>query len=122
MRLAGPVVAGALALVACSKNENGDSAPAVIGDDDTVRCLLPGMKAFEPVCRRETAQGPDGPIWILRHPDGGFRRFVLMDKGMRIAAADGTQEVSAKQRGPDLEVRVSNDRYLFAAAANAPLR
>lgn len=117
-----------LALAACSKEESGDAAvkaeaaPAEAKEDNRIRCALAGSKEFEPTCTREVASGPDGPIWIVRHPDGGFRRFVLLDKGMRIATADGAAEVQAQQRGPDLEVRVANDRYLFTAAADAPIR
>ena len=118
----------ATALAACSKEEGGDpaakaeAAPAEAKEDNRIRCALAGGKEFAPTCTREVTSGPDGPTWILRHPDGGFRRFVLLDKGMRIATADGAAEVRAQQRGPDLEVRVGDDRYLFAAAADAPIR
>ena len=59
---------------------------------------------------------------IVRHPDGGFRRFVLIDGGTRIATADGVAEVQAMRVGPDLEVTVGQDRYRFPAAQKPDAR
>lgn len=128
MRALGLLLVGIWSLVGCSKATDGDpkakaeAAPAEVKEDNRIRCQVSGMKDFAPVCTRERASGPDGPIWIIRHPDGGFRRFVLLDKGMRIATADGAEEVKAEQRGAFLEVRVADDRYLIAAAAHDPIR
>ena len=128
MRRAAVIGLAVAALAACSKEESGDpaakaaAAPAQAKEDNRIRCAIAGSEEFAPTCTREVASGPDGPIWIVRHSDGGFRRFVLLDKGMRIATADGAAEVQARQRGPDLEVQVGTDRYLFAAAADAPIR
>ncbi len=85
-------------------------------DLTTLPQLLDGAKAFAPACTREVTKGPDGETWIVRHPDGGFRRFVLIEGGSRIATADGAEEVRAERVGADLEVRVAGNRYLFPAA------
>lgn len=112
----------AMTLAACSGGEEGTraepdgSAAAAAAPEDRVRCALAGGTTFEANCTREIAQGPDGEIWIVRHPDGAFRRFVLIDEGRRIATADGADEVHARRQGADLEVRVLSDRYLFPAA------
>jgi hypothetical protein len=122
MRAAG-VLLLAMALAACSRGEEArqDAAAtkrttAAQPQDSRVRCAPAGAKDFTPDCMREVAKGPDGEVWIIRHPDGGFRRFVLIEEGRRIATADGSEEVKAHRVGPDLEVRVGNDRYLFPAA------
>ena len=89
-------------------------------EDDSVRCALGGAKDFAPDCTREVTKGPDGETWIVRHPDGGFRRFVLIENGARIASADGADEVRAERVGADLEVRVAGERYRFPAAPETP--
>ena len=113
----------AAALTACSRGDDtaADGASPSAGvnaarQEDRVRCALQGAEAFEAVCTRELAEGTDGEVWVIRHPDGGFRRFVLIDTGRRIATADGAEEVIASRQGPDLEVRVARDRYRFPAA------
>jgi len=110
-------------LGACSRGEQASGTAAQDGAapaDDRVRCALGGAKDFAPDCTREVTKGPDGEVWIVRHPDGGFRRFVLIDNGARIATADGADEVQAERVGADLEVRVAGERYRFPAAPEAP--
>jgi hypothetical protein len=111
------------ALAACSRGEQASGSAAkeaAMPEDNHVRCALGGAKNFAPDCTREIAKGPDGETWIVRHPDGGFRRFVLIDNGARIATADGADEVQAERIGADLEVRVAGERYRFPAAPATP--
>jgi hypothetical protein len=110
----------AAALAACSRGADGKSAVTPAGGEDRVRCALHGAGELQPDCIREVGKGPDGEIWTIRQPDGGFRRFVLIDHGTRIATADGAQEVTAHRVGADLEVRVADERYAFPAAPDAP--
>jgi hypothetical protein len=112
-------------LTACSKGEEAkDSAttkPAAIAEqaEPPIPCALAGAQDFKPDCTREISQDPDGEVWTIRHPGGGFRRFVLIDKGTRIATADGADEVRTQRVGSELEVRVGLDRYRFPAAPEA---
>jgi hypothetical protein len=119
---AGAAVLALAALAACSRGTPGERADA--GPDapheDRVRCALDGARDFSPVCLRDVSQGPDGELWVIHHPDGGFRRFVLIDKGTRIATADGAEEVQTDRIGKDLEVRVAGNRYLFPVASPEP--
>ena len=120
MRQAGALVLAA-ALAACGVGEQGnDEADRAGGAQaaDRVRCAIAGAD-IAPICSREISQGPDGEVWVIRHPDGAFRRFVLIDGGARIATADGAEEVQADRTGADLEVRVAGNRYLFPAAAES---
>jgi hypothetical protein len=106
-----------LALAACSRGEdagNGGAGKQAAGDP--IRCAIGGAQAFASDCTREVDSGPDGEVWVISHPDGSFRRFVLIDGGTRIATADGADEVQAERVGADLEVRVAGNRYLFPAA------
>jgi hypothetical protein len=110
-------------LAGCSSKqpEKGSAtAEQAASPDDSIRCALGGAKDFAPDCTREVTKGPDGETWIVRHPDGGFRRFVLIDNGARIATADGADEVQAERVGADLEVRVAGERYRFPAAPETP--
>ena len=115
----GAAIIAALALAGCSRSQSpdDDDASRSAATRDRVRCAIGGANAFKPDCTREIAQGPDGEVWVIHQPGGGFRRFVLIDGGTHIAAADGAEEVRAERVGPDLEVRIAGDRYLFPAGA-----
>ncbi|MEO7247649.1 MAG: hypothetical protein ABIW31_04275 [Novosphingobium sp.] len=113
-----------LSLSSCSKSGagtagEGQSAPAAEKTDNHVPCALGGAAQFAPVCTRDQLHQGDKEIWVLHHPDGGFRRFQIIANGTRIATADGAFEVQAKRMGGDLEVRVGDDRYRFPAAPEA---
>jgi hypothetical protein len=90
-------------------------------EDTSVACALAGAKTFGRTCTRELSRDDVGEVWIVRHPDGGFRRFVLIDGGTRIATADGDKEVATERIGGELEVRVEGDRYRFPAAPEATI-
>ena len=92
------------------------SETAVAPEDTSVACALAGAKTFGRTCTRDISRDDVGEVWIVRHPDGGFRRFVLIDGGTRIATADGDKEVATQRVGGKLEVRVEGDRYRFPAA------
>ncbi len=125
-----------LLLAACSKGEEAqqaavsgeapDKTAEAVAEDDTLPCALAKAKDFRPVCKIDKAQANGKDLWIVRHPDGGFRRFVIVEQqdGAHIGAADGAFEVQTKRVGPNLEVKVGEDRYLFAAtpepATSAP--
>lgn len=114
------VLLGALALPACSKERRdpvaeATAAAAAAGQKaDLVPCAIKDEKPKD--CAREITAGPDGPVWIIRRSDGGFRRFVLIDNGTRIATADGAQEVRTKRNPESLEVFVADEYYRFADA------
>lgn len=117
-----------LLLAACSKGAAGSSSATVAEqnevaapEDNHVPCALGGAKEFTPVCTREIAQVDGKEMWTIRGPNGGFRRFQIIDNGTRIATADGAWEVQAARVGAELEVRVGDDAYRFPAAPEAPV-
>lgn len=108
-----------LALAAC-----GQSAPGTVTAQETdqavtksIPCALDGAAEFKPVCTVEETTADKQIYWIVRHPDGGFRRFEMIDNGTRIATADGADEVEMTREGAEFIVKAGQDRYRFPAAA-----
>jgi hypothetical protein len=62
-----------------------------------------GDAAFASACTVEQAQGSDGLILTVRHPDGAFRRLLVTQDGRGVIAADGA------------EVALGGDRYRLLA-------
>lgn len=123
MRLTGAMLA-LLALSACSgageseAADGQDSAPAAQAPagDETIECALAGGQWFLPECVVERAEEDGAQILIVRHPDGGFRRFELLTDGRGLAVADGSVEaVTEVYEGTRLDVSVGADRYRFPA-------
>lgn len=115
---------GGLALAIVLAGCSSGAAPKQAAGAEHIACALAGAQAFAPDCaieRLSKAQDGDDVV-IVRHPDGGFRRFVLIDGGTHIATADGVAEVQAVIVGPDLEVTVGQDRYRFPAAQKSDAR
>ncbi|MBK6801773.1 MAG: hypothetical protein IPG83_09905 [Novosphingobium sp.] len=108
-----------LALAAC-----GDAGTAAQGESEggsksafkTLPCALGEAKDFAPVCKVEEQSVEGQTIWIVWHPDGGFRRFQMIDNGTRIATADGADEVGMTRDGAEFIVQAGPDRYRFPAA------
>lgn len=123
MRISSPALLSLLLLAACSKGDEAQQVvasggdPEAVAEDDILPCALAKAKDFRPFCKIDKAQADGKELWIVRHPDGGFRRFVIVEQkdGAHIGAADGVFEVQTRRVGPNLEVKVGDDRYLFAA-------
>ncbi|WP_245978563.1 hypothetical protein [Aurantiacibacter xanthus] len=97
----------ALSLAGCG-SANGDELPegAVM-----VECAVGGAGSFAPDCSMELHEDADGRIAILRHPDGGFRRFQLGVPGEGLITADGMEQAEVVPGDGMVEVRVGADRY-----------
>lgn len=96
-----------LALTACS------SEPEV--PRDLIECALGGSGAFEKVCEVERSKGAEGLELTVRHPDGGFRRFVVTSDGSGVAVADGAEPAVVSVGEGSIEVTVGADRYRLPA-------
>ena len=105
--------AGALLLAACSQAATEEAATA--DADDMIECAVGGAAAFERLCAVERTQAEGAPILVVRHPDGGFRRFEVMSDGTGLATADGAEPASVTLREDGIEVAVATDRYRFPA-------
>ena len=98
-----------LVLVACAGEE-------AASESANVECALSGAAGFAPDCTMERQDVDGQRLLIVRHPDGGFRRFELGVPGRGIITADGMEQ-AAVDRGEGLvEVRVGADRYRLPVA------
>ncbi|MEG3085152.1 hypothetical protein U1707_15990 [Sphingomonas sp. PB2P12] len=75
-----------------------------------------GDAAFAPTCTIEQAQGKDGLILTIRHPDGAFRRLLVTQDGRGVIAADGAEVANVTVTGADgIEVALGGNRYRLPA-------
>lgn len=101
-----------LLLVACAP-EAGESPPP--DADDLIECALAGAGPFARDCAVEQIGEPGARTLVVRHPDGGFRRFEVLTDGRGLASADGADQARIAVRGEGIEVSVGADRYRFPA-------
>jgi hypothetical protein len=125
MRSASPIIAVTLLLAACGDagapgRENTDAGPAK--GAALIACATDGSREWERACTVEKTQGADGPILVVRGPDGGFRRLAITSDGRGVIAADGAEQALVTPAGEGLiEVAIGNDRYrLPATVKSAP--
>lgn len=80
-----------------------------------ISCAVDGVRELADVCAVERVE-KDGKLeLVVRHPEGGFRRFEVVSDGRGVAVADGADEAVVKLQGNTLDVRVGEDRYRFPA-------
>lgn len=116
------VLLATLSLCACSKDdaealrdaENEAAEQAAL--DGKVECALAGAASFERSCTTERIAGTNGQILMIRHADGGFRRFRILTDGRGLAPADGFDETKIKliENGM-IEVSSGDDKYRLPA-------
>ena len=100
----------ALVLGACSKAPSEAAPPKVAEGDEHIECALgPGM-GFVRDCAIERSR--DGGVYrmIVRHPDGGFRRFEV-GADNAIVVSDGADPAQVSLTGAVAGVTVGEDRY-----------
>lgn len=115
-------MAMALSLAACGGNsaedlknaeDDVDEAAAL---DGKIECALAGSQAFQRNCTTEQIASNDGKILVIRHPDGGFRRFNILTDGRGLAPADGFDETKISLLSDGIiEVSSGDDRYRLPA-------
>lgn len=104
-----------MVLAGCSSG----SAPAAAEGDEKVACAIGKDAQFAPVCALERAERAGEQLYIVHHPDGGFRSFTVLANGAGLASADGADPAQQAIAGGLLEVRVGEDRYRFPFKAKA---
>ncbi|MFV0645951.1 MAG: hypothetical protein ACK5NN_15895 [Sphingomonadaceae bacterium] len=105
-----------LILAGCS----GENTPAAQTDDSAVRidCAIGPGAVFAPDCVVDRVEKDGQTILVVRNGDGGFRRFIQLDDGRGVGAADGADAVARSYENGILEVTVGEDRYRFPASVN----
>jgi len=81
-----------------------------------IECALAGSDAFELVCTTEQISASDGTTLVIRHPDGGFRRFNILTDGRGLAPADGFDETRIRVLDDSsIELSSGDDKYRLPA-------
>ena len=100
-------------VAACS-----DPAPEIATEGgDVVECALNGAEVFAPDCRLLELPATEGHAWMIRHPDGGFRRVERSDIPGGYITGDGSIEASAVIENGYTILTIDNDRYRWAVDA-----
>ncbi len=114
--------AALLLVTACGMPDNGvlaeaeESAASQAADDGRIECAINGDTNFSNGCRSERLSGENGVTLIVRHPDGGFRRFKVLTDGRGLEAADGSEKARIEIVEDDkILVSVGSDKYLMPA-------
>ena len=111
--------AASIAIVGCgeeSANQVGGGASSA----NRIECALAGSNSFERACSTETMPGEKGKMLVVRHPDGGFRRFNILTDGRGLAPADGFDDTAINLIGGGMiEVSSGDDKYRLPADIKA---
>ena len=83
--------------------------------DSLIECALAGAVTFARDCAVEQVREGGSLMLVVRHPDGGFRRFDVLTDGHGLATADGADQAQVAVHGAGIEVAVGPDRYRFPA-------
>ncbi len=103
----------ALTLAACG--------PADIADEgEAISCAVGGADAFTADCRLVREQADGRPAFIVRHPDGAFRRLVTSADGQNLEAADGAETSQSALKDGRFEVILGGDRYVIPLRTDGP--
>lgn len=113
-------------LAGCENNSNSDpqtesEQAKQAANEGKVECALAGSEQFERQCVTEQITTPDSVLLVLRHPDGGFRRFNVVTDGRGLTAADGFDEtrISLLSDGM-IELTSGDDKYRLPAQIKNP--
>lgn len=99
-------------LAACAQEAPEASAADA---DDRIACAVGGAAEFARACQVERTEADGTAILVVRHPNGGFRRFEVMRDGTGLATADGAEQAEVTLLEQGIEVAVGSDRYRFPA-------
>lgn len=98
-------------------------------DDNLIECALGGSEAFLRECLVELTERSWQSMFVIHHPDGGFRRFDVMNEGagedseggepLTLETSDGADQALIEVTGEQMLVVVADDRYLFPADLTA---
>jgi len=81
-------------------------------DDGLLNCAVGAAATLSRVCSVERQESDRGLILTVRHPDGGFRRLLVIKDGRGVVAADGAQPAQVTLVGAnEIEVALGDDIY-----------
>jgi hypothetical protein len=114
-------------VASCSKQDDRkmvkseEKAAMQAEDDGKIECALAGADKFMRVCETERIAGPDGQILVIRHPDGGFRRFKVLTDGRGLVPSEGADltKITVLDSGT-IELLSGDDLYHLPAQVKQP--
>jgi hypothetical protein len=116
------ILCGSTLLAACNKSDEQSAATSeqeeesAEANDGKIECALAGSDKFARTCDTERIAGPAGQILVIRHPDGGFRRFKVLTDGRGLAAAEGADKTGIKiLNNGTIELASGDDLYRLPA-------
>jgi hypothetical protein len=80
-----------------------------------IACAIGGATSFKRDCTVEQSEVGGTKILVVRHPDGGFRRFDILTDGRGLEVAAGAEQAVTQVADGKLDVAVGSDRYIFPA-------
>lgn len=93
---------------------------------EAVFCALGGSQDFAQDCVLQRTDEVGRPAFVVRHPDGKFRRLIASADGQSLLAADGADQSQSARKanaeGERWEVILEDDRYVIPVKANAQQR
>lgn len=96
--------------------EAEERAAANAPDDGRIECAVSGETNFTRGCETERLSGESGTTLIIRHPDGGFRRFNVLTDGRGLEAADGSEKAKIEiVESGKIRISVGADIYIMPA-------
>lgn len=104
------------ALAGCSDPAPGEGAAVA---SEAVWCGLGGATELKQDCTLERGVEEDRPAFVVRHPDGKFRRLIASPDGQNLLAADGADQSQSALKGDRWEVILGDDRYVVPVKADA---
>ena len=114
MRLSAAILL-ALAASACGQAGGDELLPK----GETVLCSLGGARDFKAECQLDRSVVEGAQVFIVRHPDGAFRRLEVSEDGQNLLAADGADQTQSALKEGRYEVILGPDRYVIPAEADA---
>lgn len=100
--------------------EAEERAAANAPDDGRIECAVNGDTNFTRGCQTERLSGESGTTLIIRHPDGGFRRFNVLTDGRGLEAADGAEQAKIEVvESGKIRISVGSDIYIMPAKVKA---
>lgn len=103
--------AGVLALAACG----GAVQPQAAEGAQRIECAAGAGEPLARDCLVEREARDGLTLLVVRRSDGGYRRFVQLEDGRGLAAADGADEARVSLDGELLQVEIADETYRFPA-------
>ncbi|WP_176591072.1 hypothetical protein [Sphingobium sp. EM0848] len=102
-----------LPLLGCGGHAGSDAAP------QSIECAIGVGADWTGHCPVER----NGALLTVRHVDGGFRRFRIIQRGHALMPADGSEESSSRKiDGNRIELSIGEDRYRLPLRFNEALK